>query len=116
MNPDDGENGGEIDGENEGAGEVGATDFTRGQLPPASLSFLITTLATQAMVAIGVVPNPLSGKVESLPNQARHFIDTLAMLDEKTTGNRTPEESELLREVLSQLRLAYVNWRERGRK
>ena len=77
-------------------------------LPPATLSFLISTLATQAMVSLGVVENPLTGKTESQPDQARHFIDTLAMLEEKTVGNRTPEESELLRSCLHQLRMAAV--------
>jgi Domain of unknown function (DUF1844) len=77
-------------------------------LPPATLSFLVTTLATQAMVSLGQVPNPFSGKVEIRLPEARHFIDTLTMLEEKTAGNRTPEESALLRGALHQLRLAYI--------
>jgi hypothetical protein len=77
-------------------------------LPPATLSFLVTTLATQAMVSLGQVPNPFSGKVEIRLPEARHFIDTLAMLEEKTAGNRTPEESALLRGALHQLRMAYI--------
>src|SRR5579871_5937401 len=77
------------------------------QLPPATLSFLITTLATQAMVSLGDVPNPLTGKSEVRLPEARHFIDTLGMLDEKTKGNRTPEESDLLDGFLHQLRMAF---------
>jgi hypothetical protein len=77
-------------------------------LPPATLSFLVTTLATQAMVSLGQVPNPFSGKAEVRLPEARHFIDTLAMLEEKTAGNRTPEESALLRGALHQLRMAYI--------
>jgi uncharacterized protein DUF1844 len=77
-------------------------------LPPATLSFLVTTLATQAMVSLGEVPNPFSGKTEIRLAEARHFIDALAMLEEKTEGNRTPEESALLRGFLYQLRLSYV--------
>lgn len=77
-------------------------------LPPATLSFLITTLGTQAMVALGEVPNPITGKLERMPQQAKHFIDTLAMLEQKTEGNRTPEESAILRSLLHQLRMAYV--------
>ncbi|HZZ72505.1 MAG TPA: DUF1844 domain-containing protein [Pirellulales bacterium] len=77
-------------------------------LPEASLAFLITTLATQAAVSLGIVENPLTGKTEFQPDQARHFIDTLAMLEEKTVGNRTPEESELLHSALHQLRMAAV--------
>ncbi len=87
------------------AGTVGDSDA---QLPPATLSFLITTLATQAMVSLGQVPNPFSGKVETRLPEARHFIDTLTMLEEKTSGNRSPEESALLSNALHQLRMAYV--------
>ena len=79
-----------------------------GPMPPATLSFLVTTLATQAMVSLGQVPNPFSGKTEMRLPEARHFIDTLAMLEEKTANNRTPEESTLLDSFLHQLRMSYV--------
>jgi hypothetical protein len=92
----------------EPAGKSGAQETRDYPLPAPSLSFLITTLGTQAMVALGEVPNPITGKLERLPNQAKHFIDTLAMLEEKTAGNRTPEESALLDSLLHQLRLAYL--------
>jgi hypothetical protein len=77
-------------------------------LPPASLTFLLTTVATEAMIALGQVPNPITGKVDLRLQQAKHFVDTLAMLEEKTKGNRTAEESGLLSELLHQLRMAYV--------
>jgi hypothetical protein len=92
----------------EPAGDSGQAATRDYALPPPSLAFLITTLGTQAMVALGEVPNPITGKMERLPNQAKHFIDTLAMLEEKTAGNRTPEESALLSSLLHQLRMAYV--------
>jgi hypothetical protein len=77
-------------------------------LPPASLVFLCTTLATQAMIALGQVPNPLTGKAEVRLKQAKHHIDTLGMLEEKTSGNRTAEETALFDDLLHQLRMAYV--------
>jgi hypothetical protein len=92
----------------EPAGASAAQDVRDYPLPAPSLAFLATTLGTQAMVALGEVPNPITGKLERLPNQAKHFIDTLAMLEEKTAGNRTPEESALLSSLLHQLRMAYV--------
>jgi Domain of unknown function (DUF1844) len=92
----------------EPAGDRGRSETRDYALPPPTLAFLITTLGTQAMVALGEVPNPLTGKLERLPNQAKHFIDTLAMLEEKTAGNRTPEESAILSSLLHQLRMAYV--------
>jgi hypothetical protein len=78
-------------------------------LPPASLEILIGSLATQAMVSLGILPNPMTNKPERLPNQAKHLIDMLAMLLEKTEGNRTPEESALLDDTVHQLRMAYVS-------
>src|SRR5262249_33262809 len=85
-----------------------STELPDGPLPPATLTFLLTTIATQAMIALGQVPNPITGKAEFRPQQAKHYVDTLAMLDEKTKGNRTPEESTLLTDILHQLRMAYV--------
>jgi hypothetical protein len=78
------------------------------ETPQASLTFLCTTIATQAMIALGQVPNPITGKVEQRIKQAKHYIDTLAVLEEKTTGNRSADESALLSEILHQLRMAYV--------
>jgi len=50
------------------------------EMPPASLTFLCTTIATQAMIALGQVPNPITGKIEQRIKQAKHYIDTLALL------------------------------------
>jgi hypothetical protein len=77
-------------------------------MPPASLVFLCTTLATQTMIALGQVPNPITGKTDLRIKQAKHYIDTLGMLEEKTAGNRTPDESALFSDLLHQLRMAYV--------
>ena len=56
------------------------------EMPPASLTFLCTTIATQAMIALGQVPNPITGKVEQRIKQAKHYIDTLAVLGTVTKG------------------------------
>lgn len=84
-----------------------------GALPPASFSFLITTLANQAMVCLGLVPNPLTHKTDCHLEEAQHVIDTLQILYEKTEGNRTAEETALLEDLLHQLRLAYVSVQEK---
>ena len=77
-------------------------------LPPASLEILIGSLATQAMVSLGIFPNPATNEVQRLPNQAKHLVDMLQVLQEKTEGNRTAEESAMLDDTLHQLRMAYV--------
>ncbi|HOM15767.1 MAG TPA: DUF1844 domain-containing protein [Thermoguttaceae bacterium] len=81
--------------------------------PPASFSFLVTTLANQAMVSLGLLPNPLTHKTEPRLDEAQHFIDTLQILYDKTEGNRTPEETTLLEDLLHQLRLGYLTVQEK---
>ena len=83
-------------------------------LPPATLEVLVTSLATQAMMALGFMPHPVSGKTEKQLDSAKHFIDTLGMLEEKTQGNRTPEESTLIERLLHELRLGYVAAQQQG--
>lgn len=77
-------------------------------MPDASFPFLVTTLSTQALSAMGLIPDPMTGKaVANLP-MAKHFIDTLGVLEEKTSGNLDDEEKQLLNESLHQLRMAFV--------
>ena len=71
--------------------------------------FFITTLALQASIFLGVVANPETNqKQENLP-QAKFIIDTLSLLKEKTKGNLSKEEADLLENILYELRLEYVS-------
>ena len=79
------------------------------QIPPASLTVLLSMLSTQALVALGKMPMPGSNTLEANMPLARHFIDTIEMLGEKTAGNRSDEETKLLEASLSQLRMLYVS-------
>lgn len=88
--------------------ETPETSRPREPLPPASLTFLATTLAMQAMVGMGMIANPATGKAEPELEQAKHLIDTLGVLWDKTQGNRTPEESATLERLLHELRMGYV--------
>ena len=78
------------------------------ELPPASLISLASGLAFQATAFLGLLPDPVSGKPEKNLPQAKHLIDMLEVLQQKTEGNRTPEETEDLEGMLHQLRMAYV--------
>jgi len=80
--------------------------------PAPTLILLATTMATQAMVAMGLVANPVTGKSEPQLNQAKHFIDTLQMLQDKTEGNRTPDETASLENMLHELRMGYLAVRQ----
>ena len=76
--------------------------------PPASFITFILSLAQSSMVLKGEAPDPESGEyMQNLP-QAKHTIDILAMLECKTQGNLTNEESEVLSSLLCELRLAFV--------
>lgn len=77
-------------------------------LPPASFSMLVSSLATEAMMALGQLPHPVTGQVTPRHNQAKYLIDTLDMLREKTLGNVSAEESAGVEELLHQLRMAFV--------
>lgn len=79
-----------------------------GPLPPANLSFLVGTLYLQGAMALGLVPNPMTQKADVRLDQAKHAIDLLAVLQQKTEGNRTPDESEELEAVLYELRMTFV--------
>ena len=79
-----------------------------GDLPPASLAMLISTFYSQAMVALGVMENPATGEKSTDLRIAKHFIDTLEMLEEKTKGNTDKDEDKMFDEVLHLLRMAYV--------
>ena len=82
------------------------------RFPEASFEYLMNMLGTQALLSLGVIPNPLTGRHEVNLAQAKLFIDLLGILEVKTQGNRTPEETEMLQGMLDELRLAFVNIHE----
>lgn len=79
-----------------------------GPPPPASLMLLANTLATQAMGAMGLIADDKGEPIPANFDFARHFIDMLDVLEQKTKGNVTDEEAAFLKEALHQLRLAFV--------
>ena len=89
-----------------GAGE-GAAGRERG-LPPADFKTLISTMATQAMLAMGAIPDPATGQRVAHLDLARHHIDMLGVIDDKTKGNLSEEEQQMLGSVVYELRMQYV--------
>ena len=79
--------------------------------PPASFSVLISMLFTQAMAMLGQMPDPATGESKVNKPFAKHYIDTLEMLETKTKGNLDDQESAMLNEALHALRMMYVDTR-----
>jgi hypothetical protein len=71
---------------------------------PSDFGGLVVSLATQASLLLGGVPGGPPADLDA----ARSLISLLEMLQDKTRGNRTPEEDRLLEDVLYQLRMAFV--------
>jgi len=79
-----------------------------GGMPPANFETLISTLATQALFAMGAIADPRTGQpTQNLP-LARHHIDMLGVIEEKTEGNLSEEEKNLLAGTLYELRSRYI--------
>ena len=78
------------------------------QFPAINFSTFVASLNASALLHLGVIEDPSSGtKNKSLP-MAKQTIDILSMLQEKTTGNLSDEEENLLKNILYDLRIMYV--------
>ena len=80
-----------------------------GQMPPVTFEMLLTTFATEAMIAMGQFPNPVTQEIIHSPEHAKYAIDMLQMLDEKTKGNLNEGEQAMMTDLLHQLRMLYVS-------
>lgn len=92
-------------------GSIGSQDEKSPQeipLPPADFTTIVSMLATQAMLNLGTLPNPMTGKTDRNLPQAKHAIDLVEVLKEKTKGNCNPQEEAMLQNLLHELRMAYV--------
>jgi Domain of unknown function (DUF1844) len=78
-----------------------------GELSQRFIEFVIMH-AQNAALFLGQIPNPKTGEPEVNLDLARMFIDQLAMIQEKTRGNLTSEETKVLSNALSNLQMAYV--------
>ena len=78
-----------------------------GELSQRFIEFVMMH-AQNAALFLGQIPNPKTGEGEVNLELAKMFIDQLAMIQEKTRGNLTSEESTVLRNALSNLQMVYV--------
>ncbi|MFH0945418.1 MAG: DUF1844 domain-containing protein [Planctomycetota bacterium] len=76
-------------------------------MPPVTFKNFVTELASSALVCLGYLENPITkAKQVDLP-RAGHVIGLLEMLEEKSSGNLTEEESAYLQTVLTDLQVKY---------
>jgi hypothetical protein len=79
------------------------------QVSGLNFSSFVVSLAHTAAVHFGDVPDPVSGqKTEANLPAAQQMIDILSLLEEKTRGNLSPEERQVLDQLLYELRLRFV--------
>ena len=76
--------------------------------PPITFPTFLISLASSAVFHLGEAPNPETGKVERNLALAKQTIDLLSILQEKTRGNLSKEEEQLLQSLVYDLRLRYV--------
>jgi hypothetical protein len=85
-----------------------ARETAQEALPEINFSTFVISLSTQALMNLGEIANPMSGKVETDVTVAKQMIDILGMLKDKTKGNLSAHEDRLIQEILYDLRMRYV--------
>jgi hypothetical protein len=77
-------------------------------LPDPSFDELVNMLTVEAVMHLGLIENPMRGGVAVDLEAARHMIDMLGMLQQKTRGNLSPDESLLIDNVVADLRMQFI--------
>ena len=81
-------------------------------LPEVNFNSLIFSLSSSALINLGEIADPHTGQKQKDLPLAKHTIDTIAMLQDKTKGNLNPEEKRFLDTILADLRWRYVKQAE----
>jgi len=83
--------------------------MSQAEMHTAMFAQMVMQLASTALMLMGRVPNPMTGKMEKTDlESARMFIEQLEMLEVKTKGNLGAEEQHLLKQNLMTVRMAFV--------
>jgi len=97
----------------EEAGKKAPADKTEGMpLPEVNFNSLIFSLSSSALINLGEIADPATGQKQKDLPLAKHTIDTIAMLKDKTKGNLDPEEQRFMDTILADLRWRYVKMAE----
>jgi hypothetical protein len=85
-------------------------------MPELTFTAFVLSLASTAAIHFGDLPDPQSGKPEPNLAGAAQMIEILALLDQKTRGNLTAEERQVLEQVLYELRMRFVEAGHGGKR
>ena len=88
--------------------EAKREDSQKMPLPEVNFNSLIFSLSSSALLHFGEIADPHTGEKKKDISLAKHSIDTIGMLKEKTKGNLTEEEGKFLDSILADLRWRYV--------
>jgi hypothetical protein len=78
------------------------------EMPPASIATLVQSLVTQSLLYLGEL-NTRGGESMVNLDMAKHSVDTLGVLEDKTRNNLTAEEKQLLDAALYEARMRYIS-------
>jgi hypothetical protein len=95
--------------EPQGAPPQAEADAESGGPPPIDFHTFVLSLGSSALLHLGELERPGAAGPETNLPMAKHTIDILGMLQEKTRGNLTPEEAKLMEGLLYDLRIRYVD-------
>ncbi len=95
--------------EDDEADMLGAEEDVPGVHDPASFINFLMSIASNAAASLGMMEHPVTGERGVDLPLAKHWIDVLGMLEEKTKGNLDPQEARILEGLLSDLRMQFVS-------
>jgi len=78
-------------------------------MPSVTFPAFIMSLNTSVLYHLGEIPDPVTGKKQTDFDLARHGIETLMLLQEKTKGNLTSDEEGMLKGILYDVKMRFVN-------
>jgi len=99
--------------ESKSSGDTGAAGAAGGEayaggLPPANFLTLVQSYRVQSLYCLGMLKLPGTEEAQVNLDAAKHNIDMLQVLEDKTKGNLSEEEKQFITQVLHEVRMAYV--------
>ena len=75
-------------------------------------SYVVDTFRSSANISLGKIKNPVTNKIDVNLVQAEYYLDVLSMLQKKTKNNLTEYEEQMLINIVSELRMDFIEIRQ----